>query len=133
MQQTTENSGEFSILLVEDEEIARGSLSRMLAMKFPEATLYTAENGRIGLELFREHQPELVITDINMPQLNGIQMAGAIRASHPRAQIIFLSAHSEAKFLREAEATGTPHYVMKPVDRHELFSVIGNCLQQMNA
>lgn len=133
MEQTTDCNGGLSILLVEDEEIARGSLSRMLTMKFPGVRLFTAENGRSGLDLFREHLPALVITDINMPQLNGIEMAGEIRAGHPQAQIIFLSAHSETKFLRDAENIGIPHYVMKPVDRHELFALIGRCLPQLGA
>jgi YesN/AraC family two-component response regulator len=133
MQNGSESATGLSILLVEDEEIARGSLGRMLAMKFPEARLYTAENGRAGLELFREHLPQLVITDINMPQLNGIEMAGQIRATHPDVKIIFLSAHSEAKFLRDAENIGIPHYVMKPVDRYELFTAIGSCLDQLGA
>jgi YesN/AraC family two-component response regulator len=121
------------ILLVEDEEIARASLGRMLGMKFPQARLHTAENGRVGLELFREHRPRLVITDINMPQLNGIEMAREIKADSPETEIIFLSAHSEAAFLRDAGDIGIPHYVMKPVDRHELFAVVGACIERVGA
>src|SRR5690242_12740645 len=90
-----------SILLVEDEEVARATLSRMLAMKYPGAKIYAAENGRSGLELYRLHLPDLVISDINMPYLSGIEMAREIRAEDGLAQLIFLTAHSEARQLME--------------------------------
>lgn len=123
-------SADISILLVEDDETARTSLGRMLSMKYPGITVYTAENGKNGLELYREHVPELVISDISMPQLNGIDMAKEIRAGDPRARIIFLSAHSETKYLHDAKEIGIPHYVLKPIDRHELFAAIGSCLEE---
>jgi len=121
---------ELSVLLVEDEEIARSSLSRMLTLKYPGWCLYTADNGRSGLDLYLEHRPWLVLTDINMPDTSGLEMAGEIRACDPQAQIVFLSAHSEASYLGEARKLGGSHYVMKPVDRHELFSVIESCLKE---
>jgi YesN/AraC family two-component response regulator len=131
MQNPVDEKGGIGILLVEDEETARASLSRMLSLKFPGIRLYLAENGRSGLDLYRQHLPELVITDINMPQMNGIEMAGAIREVAPKAQIIVLTAHSETRFRLDAEELGIDHYVLKPVDRHELFAVVGQCLEQI--
>jgi YesN/AraC family two-component response regulator len=130
-----DESGEASgvgILLVEDEELARTSLSRMLSLKFPAHPVYTAENGQAGLELYRRHLPKLVITDINMPQLNGIEMAHAIRGHDPQTQIILLSAHSEAEHRQDAARIGDDvHYVLKPTDRKELFAVMGRCLERL--
>ena len=100
MSMCAEERGQGGILLVEDEEMARSSLSRMLSMKFPETRLYTAENGRSGLELFHSHRPQVVITDINMPQLSGIEMARAIRKESCQVQIVVLSAHSELQYLQ---------------------------------
>jgi len=129
MSMGTVEGGEGSILLVEDEEMARSSLSRMLAMKFPASRLYTAENGRSGLELFLSHRPQVVITDINMPQLSGIEMARAIRDESHEVQIVVLSAHSELAYLQAVVAMGeNTHYLLKPTDRNELFAVVGRCL-----
>ena len=133
MEEAPEGKGALSMLLVEDEEIARSSLGRMLALKFPGVRIHTADNGLSGLQLYREHRPEVVITDINMPQSNGIEMAGRIRSESPQAQIIFLSAHSEMSYLINARNLGIPHYVMKPVDRHELFALVEGCLQAVRA
>ena len=64
---------ELTLLYVEDEEEIREQLSRFLRRRV--GTLYTAANGKEGLEMFRQHQPDLVITDIEMPIMNGLEMA----------------------------------------------------------
>jgi two-component system, sensor histidine kinase and response regulator len=126
----TRDNAELSLLLVEDEEPARASLRRMLSLKFPELVIHTAENGLAGLELYRRCLPELVITDIRMPQLNGIEMAQAIRAMSPQAQIIVLSAHSDSRFRDDAANTGVARYLLKPVDGRELFAAVEGCLER---
>ncbi|MCM0083766.1 response regulator [Geomonas sp. Red32] len=114
-----------AILLVEDDQAARETMERMLGMKFPGVAIHAAENGQQGLELFRRHRPSLVITDINMPVLNGIEMARAIRAEAPGTVVIAISAHSETTCRRDAEQSGVSEYIIKPVDRHQLFDVVG--------
>lgn len=130
--QKSADKTEVSILLVEDEELARMSLGRMLALKFPGIGLHVAENGRAGLDLYRRHLPELVITDIYMPLLNGIEMASAIRAHDPEALIIVMSAHNDSRYQLEASKLGVDHYVLKPIDRHSLFAVIDSCLERLS-
>jgi YesN/AraC family two-component response regulator len=129
MHKVSNDDSGIRMLLVEDEEVARLTLGRMLTMKYPGAKIFTAENGRRGLELYRLHLPDLVISDINMPYLTGIEMARDIRREDQFAQVIFLTAHSEARQLMEAQSIGVPHYVLKPVDRNELFSAIARCLE----
>ena len=65
-----------SMLLVEDEELTLYLLSDILTKKYPEIPLYTAINGRRGLELFKSHTPNIVITYINMPEMGGVQISG---------------------------------------------------------
>ncbi|HJV67367.1 MAG TPA: response regulator [Geomonas sp.] len=113
-----------SILLVEDEEIARASLVRLLGMQFPGVALHSAADGVGGLEQFRLHLPELVITDVNMPRLNGLEMARAILAEAPATRIIVLTAYSHSDYRRSAADIGISHYLVKPVDRHELFAAV---------
>jgi YesN/AraC family two-component response regulator len=54
-------------MVVEDEETARDVIFRLLSSSFPKSKIYSASNGKEGLELFKEHTPDIVITDINMP------------------------------------------------------------------
>ena len=92
----------FVILHVEDDPLARGILNRIMSWKFPAATLITADNGENGLEMFNMFNPDLVITDISMPIMDGLTMAGQIKALYPHTPIIVLSA-----------ACDDPHYHLK--------------------
>ena len=85
---------ESSLLYVEDEADVRELVSGMLMKNYPGLRLYVAGDGRSGLELFRERQPEIVITDIRMPVMDGLRMASAIRELNPDTFIIAVTAHS---------------------------------------
>ncbi|HEY4744026.1 MAG TPA: PAS domain S-box protein [Desulfuromonadaceae bacterium] len=113
-----------AILYAEDEADARELLSSVLTMKYPDVRLHLAETGQMGLELFRAHRPGIVITDINMPMMDGIQMSGEIKALEPETVIIALTAHSDTKYLLNAIEIGINHYVLKPVDYGHLFAII---------
>ena len=118
-----------SILLVEDEEQARGTVSRMLTQRFPDIKLYSAENGRIALELYRRHLPELIITDIKMPQMNGIELARTIHKVDPTVSIIVMSAHNLQDQLDLVEMA-IAHFVPKPIDKDSLFAAVNCCLER---
>lgn len=117
-----------SILLVEDEADTREILSRMLSLKLPGIRLCCAENGKSGLECYLDRQPDLVITDVNMPIMDGLRMAEAIRERNPGAPIIVLTAHNDTQYLLSAIETGISHYVLKPISQRKLFAVIDHCL-----
>ena len=89
-----------SMLLVEDEELTRDLLADILDKKYPEVPLYTAINGRTGLELFKSHTPNIVITDINMPKMGGVQMASKIRVIKPDTKFIVLTGTCEKMICR---------------------------------
>jgi len=84
-----------SLLYVEDEAEIRDLLRGVLIRKFPNLDIHVAENGMAGLEVFRERRPDIVLTDIRMPLMDGIQMSRAIREENPSANIIVISACSE--------------------------------------
>jgi len=119
------------LLYVEDEADARGMVSKMLAMNYPKLTLLSAENGAVGLELYREHTPEIVVTDINMPVMDGLRMSREIKALTPEALIIAVTAHSDTSYLLNAIEIGIHHYVLKPINYEELFGVIDKLLEQL--
>src|SRR5689334_22709297 len=72
-----------SIMVVEDDTEALAVLKLMIAKKFPEAVIYAAENGRLGLELFKKRAADIIVTDVNMPEMDGIDMAAAIKSIKP--------------------------------------------------
>lgn len=121
------SAGQFSILFVEDDTIVCHSVGRILAKQFPEATVYTAENGLAGLGIFKEHTPEIVVTDINMPVMNGIEMAGAIRALQPGTKFIVITGYSDKDYLERFSEIGFVDYIVKPVDFGKLFAAIEKC------
>ncbi len=121
-----------SILLVEDEPEALAILARMIALKFPNIKIHTAANGEEGLAICRKERPELVITDINMPFLDGIRMAGEILADHPGTLIIVLTAHSDTRHLLDAIELGITYYVLKPINQRKLFAAINQCLTRIS-
>ena len=108
------NEKKITILYVEDEDGVRNMLSQFIA-RFCDQ-LYTAKNGKEGLDLYKEHKPDIVISDIRMPQMSGLEMAKAIKAIDPKQLIVIISAHSDSEFLLEAIALHIDGYLVKPVD-----------------
>lgn len=113
-----------SIMYVEDDPVTRALVAQTLPKRFPEFAIRTAENGRLGLQLYREYQPDIVITDVNMPVMNGILMSAEIKAINPDVVIIAVTAYSETNYLLNAIEIGISHYVLKPIDYRKLFEAI---------
>ena len=103
-----------SILYVEDEKGVQEVLSEVLEM-FCE-TLYTADDGFQGIELFHKHQPDIVITDIKMPVMDGIEMAKKIKEKSSDVSIVFCTAFSDADYFVEAIEMQADGYLLKPID-----------------
>jgi len=112
------------LLYVEDEEITREAVSTMLGRRFPELTLRCAADGAQGLQLFLDQGADLVVTDIKMPVMHGIEMARRILALERSTPIIVTSAHSDQEFLIESIEIGISRYVMKPIEKDKLFAAV---------
>ncbi|HEY3307314.1 MAG TPA: response regulator [Desulfuromonadaceae bacterium] len=113
-----------SILLVEDEADTRDILGSVISKKYPYSPLQVAKNGAEGLDLFMRCRPNIVITDISMPMMNGISMAADIKACSAETVIIAVTAFSDTRYLLDAIEIGINHYVLKPLDYKKLFSII---------
>jgi len=122
---------QLSLLIVEDDAVAIDSLRLAISLQYPGLAIATAPDGLCGLELFQERRPDIVITDINMPGMNGIQMASAIKALDPRAPIIAVTALSETHYLLDAIELGFSRYVLKPVLYSTLFAAIDDCIARV--
>ena len=118
-------SYDISLLYVEDDNAARMQISRLLERVV--ANLYIAGNGQEGFALYREHLPDIVVTDIMMPIMNGLDMAREIRQITPDCQIIVLTAFTDTEYLVDCINIGINNYVQKPVDFSQLSQSIGLC------
>ncbi|EPZ9008308.1 butyrate response regulator transcription factor BumR [Campylobacter jejuni] len=112
---------ELIILVVEDEIKTRESLINVLSERF--SKVIGAQNGDEGLKKFKKFKPDLVITDIAMPIMDGLDMAREIKD----VPIVVLSAYSEKERLLRSIDIGIDKYLIKPVDIEELFKVL-DCL-----
>lgn len=122
--------GTVSLLYVEDDPPTRKLVTTMLELNG--YNCFVAENGRQGLELYRRHTPEIVLSDIMMPDMNGLEMARAIRKDFSEAQFIFMTALGESKFILEAIDIGVTQYVVKPVAIPKLLEAISHCAAIIN-
>jgi len=111
-----------SVLYVEDDPDIREQLSRYLERRV--GKLYTAANGLEGLEAWRRHKHDVVVTDIMMPVMDGLKMAEAIRLENPSLPIIVVSAFNETEFLLKAIDLGIDKYVIKPINTELLLQAI---------
>ncbi|MEN6586369.1 MAG: HD domain-containing phosphohydrolase [Sulfuricella sp.] len=111
-----------SILYVEDDDEIRELLTRFLRRRV--GALHTAINGQEGIQAFREHQPDVVVTDIKMPVMDGLEMASIIKSSVHEVPIIVITAYSERDYFIRAIEIGVDQYVTKPVNTDTLLQAI---------
>jgi len=107
-----------TILYVEDEDGVRRGFAKAIGRYAK--VVYEACDGQEGLELYKKYLPDVVITDIKMPKMSGIEMAKKIKEINPEQAIIVTSAHSESEYLLEAIRLQLSGYVLKPVDKNIL-------------
>lgn len=118
------------ILVIEDQEPVRSNILEILEAENFEAV--GAENGQIGVRLALKHQPDLIICDIMMPELDGYEVLTKLREDPAAATIpfIFLSAKTEREDLRLGMELGADDYITKPCSRTELLSAIATRLKK---
>ena len=122
-----------SLLIVEDDRVICEMLATVIQRKFRDVTIYRAENGRIGVDLFKEHRPEIVLTDINMPVMDGIEMAAEIKALQANAHFIVMTAYSDQAYFEKFSEIGFCEYLLKPIMISTLFAAIEKCSDVIQA
>jgi len=127
MEPSAHSSPAVSILIVDDDRVTREVTGLMVSRKFPRNTVYIADGGRTGLELFKKHRPEIIITDIQMPEMDGIEMAGAIKAIKADSKFIVLTAYGSTNFNEKFGAIGCHDFLSKPIEFDRLFALIDKC------
>jgi len=118
---------DISVLYVEDEPATREEVAEILQRRVRE--VFTARDGREGLSFFRERAPDLVVTDIRMPVMDGLRMARTIREENKGALIIVTTAHSDASDMLEAIDISVDQYVVKPVSVEKFAGALDKCAE----
>ncbi|GAG96497.1 unnamed protein product, partial [marine sediment metagenome] len=116
-----------SVLVIDDDPLIRKTLSSYLSKKGFEAV--AAEDGEEGIQKYEEHIPDLVILDIRLPDVDGLEVLGRIREKNPNASIIIMTAYDDMKTTIEAIKSGAFEYLVKPLDYVELDLTIDKAFQ----
>jgi len=122
-----------SLLIVEDDRAAIEIIGFVLAKRFPRSDLKFAYDGEMGIEVFKEQLPDIVVTDINMPKMDGIRMAEEIKAISPATRFVVLTAYSDRIHLERFREIGISHHVMKPVQFEKLFDALDQVMGEIQA
>ena len=125
---TIENSQNLTLLYVEDNKDAREMTSMILEDFFNK--IIVAVDGEDGYNKFLNNKIDLVISDINMPKMNGLELCKKIRETDMKIPIIVLSAHSEDNFISESLKYGVSNYLLKPIDIDQLSTIIFQITQK---
>ncbi|MFB5265291.1 response regulator [Paenibacillus enshidis] len=113
------------LLIADDEKNIRLGLKAMVEREFPgDFECYTAEDGRQAWNQVNEQRVDIVITDIRMPQMDGIQLMRQLRNLRPRPLVAVLSGYGEFQYAKEAIHCGAKEYLLKPVIREDLFTML---------
>jgi len=115
-------SKEFTLLYAEDEPNLRRIMREYLENFF--ASVEVVEDGEAALQRYNKQKFDLVITDINMPKMNGIEFSKKVLEENPEQEIIILSAHSESEYLLDCIALGINGYIVKPIIYDQITDVL---------
>ena len=117
------------LLYIEDDISIREELVDILKRQFPE--LYVAIDGKDGLSKYHEFNPHIILTDIRMPIMNGLDMIKHIRKENKDIPIIVSSAFNNSEYLLKAIDLGINHYLLKPINIKKLFSTLESIVERV--
>lgn len=126
-----EYAKDITLLYVEDDEDARGELSALLGMFFTK--MFVATNGKEGFEVFKNNEIDLVISDITMPIMDGLEMMHKLRAQDREFKAIFITAHSGKNILLDSIALSIDGYILKPIEQSQLIAVLSKIINSIHS
>lgn len=116
-----------SILCVEDEDGVRKPIVNTLKYYF--GNVYEANDGKEGLTAYQEYRPDIILCDIQMPVMDGLEMIRQIRKEDNTTPIVLLTAHNSEEYLMELINLHVQHFILKPINSKNLEEGIANALQ----
>ncbi len=123
----------YSILIVEDEYLVRQGLAKLVNFTaYDMEIMGQAENGRQAWELIQKQVPDVILTDINMPQMNGIQLASLVREKYPQTHLVFLTGYDDFDYALSAVKLGVDDYLLKPFSRQDIEEMLGKIKDKLD-
>ena len=113
-----------TVMLVDDHKMVRMGLSAYFATLHDIKVVAEADSGRIALDLIQQHVPDVLLMDLNMPEMEGVEATRRIRNLSPRTQVIVLTSHHEDEHIFPAIRAGALSYLLKDIDPDELADAI---------
>jgi two-component system, NarL family, response regulator NreC len=112
------------VVLAEDHTIVREGLRALLDVRDDIEVVAEVSDGRAAVEVVATHKPDVVVMDLGMPELNGVDATRQIRKEHPNTQVLILSMHSGEEYVRPAIRAGASGYLLKGSGLSDLVSAI---------
>jgi len=119
----------YDILFIEDEKAIRDNYVEFLKRYF--RNVYEAEDGEEAYKIYKEKKPDILIVDINIPKLNGIELLKKIREEDHKTKAIMLTAHSDTSYLLDAVGLKLTKYLVKPVTRAQLKEALNLVFEEL--
>jgi EAL domain-containing protein (putative c-di-GMP-specific phosphodiesterase class I)/PleD family two-component response regulator len=124
------NAKNLTILFVEDDVSTRKELTDFLGTFFPR--IISAKDGQEAWEKFNDNKIDLVVTDITLPQMSGLELLSLIRARNSNIPLLILSAHTESKYFLESIKYGVDGYLVKPFDLEQFLTVVSKVVYRLD-
>src|SRR5436309_1489005 len=122
------------LLIVDDDRFIREGLSDLIDWaELGVDIVGSAEGGHEAIKIMEERRPDILITDIQMPQGDGLELIAFIRAHNWNTQIIVLSGYNDYEYVRKAMKYQVEDYLLKPVDENELSSIVKSLCERKHA
>ena len=124
----------YKVIISDDEETTRSAFKLMICNNFPELEVVAeAETGREAIELACEHNPHIMIMDVRMPGIDGLQAIAEIKQQNPEIRFIVVSAYDHFKYANEAIRLGVDDYILKPPKRKDIINVVSKVINAIES
>jgi two-component system, OmpR family, response regulator VanR len=119
------------VLYIEDEKELREIVAQILSLKI--SNLYLAEDGEEAFRLYQEIKPDIIVADINLPKINGIDFIKKVRENDHSTRVIMLTAKSDVECLLEATELKLTRYLIKPTTNQDIFDAIDLAIEELDS
>lgn len=124
----------YKVVLIDDEDIIVEGLTRAVSWEdYDCQVVATASDGIQGADVIREHQPDIIITDISMPNQNGLNMIAGLKSEYPQMQITVLTGFRDFSYAQQAIKLGVTRYLLKPSKWNEIQEAIQAMIERLKA
>ncbi len=122
----------YKLLIVDDEPLVRRGITTLVDLQaLGIDTVYEAANGQEGLLLFQQHRPELVLVDVNMPRMNGLDLAAELKNLDADTRIAIITGYDYFDYAVAALKIGVEDYILKPVSRRDVAEVLAKLITRL--